>query len=115
GLSGDLEQHLRQGVALEGHGATQSLEEDNPERIDVSKVSDFLFTQYLLRRHVVGRAHQFAGFCCAAAPVVNLRDPKIENLDEVCVSEAVNEKDILWFEVAMHDAFRRGGAQGGTN
>src|SRR5690606_8883038 len=37
-------------------------------------------------------------------PVEDLRNPKVEDLDEALISVTFNEENVLWLEVPVHDA-----------
>ena len=98
---------------MEGPLAGQHLVEDRAEGEDIGAVIDDL-TADLLRRHISGGAHYYAGLgllgLSGADPIwafvrvrllLQLGETEVENLDVAFFGD----EEVFWFEVAMDDAF----------
>ena len=112
GLVDDLVQQHRGVVAVEGHLAGQHLERDRAQRELVgARVELVAASLRLLGRHVVGRPDQLQA-ARQLALRAGLRDAEVQHLDEgVVLAVDVDQEDVRWLEVAVHDAAVVGRAQ----
>ena len=97
GLVDVLERDGDEALALEGHGAGQQLEEDDPERVDVRAVVDRL-ARRLLGRDVVRGAEHRARLRDAVLDVERARDPEVGHL-----RAPLAQQHVLRLHVAVHD------------
>ena len=101
------DQHLAEAVAGEGHAAGEQLVHHDAERVHVAAVIDVALALALLGAHVRRRADDEAGARLVrrgAAIAGQLGDAEVENLGEVLVVAARDEKNILGLEIAVDDA-----------
>ncbi len=107
-------QHFTKTFAGKWHFARQQLVHHDPERVDISAVIDVAFAVALLWTHVRWRADHHAGArLLRHRPVLGgqLRDPKVEQLDVVAIVRPIDQKNVLWLEVAMYDPLAMTGGQ----
>ncbi len=99
-------------LAAVGRSAGEDLEERRPERPDVGPMIDGRGRAELLGRHVTGGPHDAPrGDVGAARPAERgreLRDAEVEDLDRLPPRRAIDEEEVLRFDVAVHDAARMG-------
>src|SRR5439155_23157721 len=98
--------------ATKGALARKHLVKNRPERKNIGTMIGW-FSAHLLRRHVADRAHHHAGISinssrrhfslrlCSIARACQFRQTKIKDL----YSPVFRDEDVLWFQIAMHDAF----------
>ena len=96
--------------------ADHQLVQDRAERVDIDATIGIAATRSLLRRHVLRRAEHRADprearTLRAAFERLHLRDPEIDDLDEVDPFITIDEEHVLGFEIAMDDALVVRGAE----
>ena len=108
-----LDQDLAHRVAVEREHAGHHLEQQDAERVDVGPVIDVPLALAGLGRHVLRGPEQDA--CRGlhrrrARRLEHLREPKIEDLDEVRIAQPRHQHDVVGLEIAVDDAgdVRRG-------
>ena len=106
----DSSAHVCANVArFERRAPHEHLVDNRAERPDVGAGVDLGRREDLLGRHVLRRAEDDARLRCPRRSVlgdVPLRDPEVEDLDEVRAVGAPGDEEVRRLEVAMHDAAR---------
>lgn len=106
---GHFDVHIEQSgelFGLKGEASGQCPEQDHAKGVDVGTRIDFgVSSTCLFWAHKTGGAHDLSGDGHALSffTLKDFGDPKIEDLDDVVLVEAVDQKDIGRFEIAVYD------------
>ena len=114
-----MEDHPHRGVRAEGQAARHHLVENDPQRVKVGAAVDLraALAHRLLGRDVLGRAHHHprlggrVPLAGVEGPLLHLRDPEVEDLDDVAAGRH-GEEDVVGLDVAVRDPDGVGGGEG---